>query len=188
MRDVDCHQTEQEDDQRHPPGQGNRHQQLAEEDGSVRQTGSQQRLQRVPFTLSGNRVGDGDAYRDVVAIALATALRDIVDVLLMQKEVSIEGGWADLEMPVRIENVRDFKLWDSWQNDYCIRCILVETKNLRMAAQYEHVNQLMGYLRDGDRGRFGFLVSRNGFTKKARVTLSRIAKERRHLVLPLSTS
>lgn len=129
-------------------------------------------------------IGDGNQYRDVVASALGAALAEVVDVPLMRKEVSINGGRADIELPVRIERLDVNPVWASWHRRYELRCVVVESKNLRGPSRNEDVSQLVGYLQGGGRGRFGMLVSRNGFTRNAFTTLSATAKMGSHLVIP----
>lgn len=134
--------------------------------------------------LQGIPVGDGDEYRDLVANVLAASLEEVVDVPMMRKEVAIDGGRADLELPIRIENIDKHAVWHSWHRRYRLRCMLVETKNMQSQAAHEDINQLKGYLQGGNRGHFGLIVSRSGFTKNAMKTLSATAKSGSYLILP----
>jgi hypothetical protein len=123
---------------------------------------------------------EGDRFRDLVAEVCALALDGIVDVPLIRKEVAVCGGRADIELPLRSENLNSFRQLTTWHAKYDIRMILVETKNLAEAAKHEDVSQLQSYS-----GRFGVIVSRNGFTTAAWKTLHETAKKGEYLILPL---
>ena len=129
----------------------------------------------------------GDLYRDLVAAALCKTLGEDFDLPLVAKEFGIEGGRVDLEFPLKYESFGPGSLWEKWQRTYDLRSIVVETKNLKKKSSIEDFRQLESYIRTANRGRLGFLVSRNGFTKNA-LKFARNALVSSHSVLMLPVS
>lgn len=129
--------------------------------------------------------GAGDRFRNLTADALSRTLCDVVDEPFIRKEFPCHGGRGDIELPLRPENLGQNLLWQTWNNRYGIASIVVETKNTKQAASIRDVHQILGYIVTARVGRFGFLVSRNGFSRNAIKTLRVIAETGDFLILPL---
>ena len=129
-------------------------------------------------------VGAGDRYRDIVADVFVRSLDQLVDVSLMRKEFSCKGGRGDFELPLRIENLSRFALWDKWCEKYDIMSIIVEVKNKKSQAAPRDVAQILSYIGTANLGRFGILVSRSGFRQSAMEQLRAISAKKQFLVLP----
>ncbi|MDB5319831.1 MAG: hypothetical protein JWN40_1462 [Phycisphaerales bacterium] len=137
-------------------------------------------------SLEACRVGDGDGYRDVTAEILAGCLSEVVDVPLMQMEVPCQGGRIDIEMPLRLEALGQYPLWDRWATRYRASSILVEVKNEASRTDLRAVHQIEAYLHHAGRGGLGLLVSRSGMTANASKLLSGIARAGDNLIIPIS--
>jgi hypothetical protein len=144
------------------------------------------RLDRILNDLERCPIGEGHAYRDLVAEALANCLSDVVDVPLVRREVAVEGGRADIELPLRIEALEGLPLWRQWVQAYRLRSIMVETKNEKNQAVVADVSQLTAYLSQGSFGRLGMLVTRRGFTANAMRSLAATAKRGEFLIIPMT--
>jgi len=138
----------------------------------------------IPYFLEICKTGDGLSYQNYVFTALVKILGGIIDHDLARQNISIEGGVADIELPFCIEMLPEYPYWMIWQRDFGIKTILAEVKNLKGKATYEHVNQLKGYVDANKKGKLAFLVSRNGFTDKALITLKSYSYNN-YLILPL---
>lgn len=145
-------------------------------------------LDRLLNALDKCLVGNGHEYRDVVANILTDSLDGVVDAALSRKEFSAGGGRADIDLPMRLEALHAFPLWDHWTRRYEIRSIIVETKNEVKQATAEDIGQLERYLNRANLGRFGIFVARSGFAQSATTELSAIARKGERLILPLSHS
>jgi hypothetical protein len=64
VHEVDGHQPDQHDDPSDRHGIGSQRGELAEDDGAIRETAGQERLQGVPFALPGKRVRRRRAGQD----------------------------------------------------------------------------------------------------------------------------
>lgn len=129
-------------------------------------------------------VGAGHKYRDIVAEVFANSLRSLVDLSLMRREFPCKGGRGDFELPLRIESLTDFPLWDKWCDKYNIRSIIVEVKNRKTQAMPRDVAQILSYIVTANLGKFGILVSRSGFRGSAMRQLQAISSTNEFLVLP----
>lgn len=130
-------------------------------------------------------IGDGELYENLVMDSLAKILYGIVDSTIARQQISIEGGFCDIEFPICTEVVDKYPLWDKWCVQYNVKSILVEVKNMKKKAAYEDVNQLGGYLGIGDWGRLGIIVSRSGFSISAESAIRSLAKKN-VLIMPIS--
>jgi len=128
--------------------------------------------------------GKGHLYRDIVAEIFASSLVELVDISLMRREFPCKGGRGDFELPLRIENLSDFILWDKWCVKYNIKSIIVEVKNKKSQAMPSDVAQILSYIIISNLGRFGILVSRSGFRESAMKQLQAISSTNQFLVLP----
>jgi len=128
--------------------------------------------------------GKGHRYRDIVAEVFATSIGELVDLPLIRKEFSCKGGRGDFELPLRIENISKFPLWDKWCETYKIRSIIVEVKNKKSQATPRDVAQILGYIVTANLGKFGILVSRSGFRESAMKQLQAISSTNEFLILP----
>ncbi len=131
-------------------------------------------------------VGEGNKYRDIVAEVLIKSLSYVIDVPLVRKELTIEGGRADLELPIKTEHLNGYYLWQDWCRRYDVRSVIVEVKNMANPCSVACVQQIKGYLNDGPFGRIGLLVSRHAFSSNASENLRACARDRRCLILPFS--
>ncbi len=102
----------------------------------------------------------------------------------MSKEFPSEGGFGDIAIPLRLERLSKYPLWESWQRKFDIKSIVAEAKNTRMEAGVPAVQQILSYLVTGRRGRFGLLVSRSGFTDNAIEQMQAVADINQYLILP----
>jgi len=130
-------------------------------------------------------LGDGSLYESMVLDALARTLHGVVDSELARRQVPVQGGFCDIELPVCTEVSHGHRLWYEWSQYYGIKSLLVEVKNMRGKASYEDVNQLRSYLEGAKRGECGMLVSRSGFTASAMSRMSSLLRDDRVLILPL---
>ncbi len=130
-------------------------------------------------------VGDGNGFRDLVAVLFLIFLRGVVDEELARTEMPAKGGSADIELPMRLEVLREHPLWEMWTRRYGIRSIVVEAKNTRDKVSVSAVAQIQNYLDTAQRGKFGFLVSRSGFEPGAYENLVHIAEKNECLIIPL---
>lgn len=130
-------------------------------------------------------IGDGELYENLVMDSLAKILHGIIDSTIARQHVFIEGGFCDIEFPICTEVVDKYPLWDKWCDQYNVKSILVEVKNMKKKVAYEDVNQLGGYLSVGDWGHLGIIVSRNGFARSAESAISSLAKKN-ILIMPIS--
>lgn len=128
--------------------------------------------------------GKGNQYRDIVAEVLSLSLGEMIDLPLTRREFSCKGGRGDLELPVRIEKLQKFPLWDRWCETYKIRSIIVEVKNKKSKATPQDVAQILCYIVTANLGKFGILVSRYGFRESAMKQLRAISSTNEFLVLP----
>jgi hypothetical protein len=144
-------------------------------------------LDRLLTDINNCPIGDGNRYRDIVAETLVRTLRQIVDTPFVQKEFQCHGGRGDIELPLRSEVLPKFPVWEKWSNCFAIRCVVIECKNLSKPASVGDIHQALSYLVTGDRGRFGMVVARNGFSSPARQQLAAIARTNYYLILPLSS-
>ena len=142
-------------------------------------------LDAVLLDLDACPVGDGHRYRDLVAEVLSGALGEIVDEPLARKEIPAAGGRGDIELPLRLEKLDEFPLWNRWERRYDIRSVIVETKNEKRRGRVEDVSQLAGYFNATKLGRFGILVARKGFSSRAMQNMTDIARDGSSLILPL---
>lgn len=138
--------------------------------------------------IEGCRIGEGNEYQNLVAELLTECFVEVVDAPLVTSDFHAEGGRGDIELPLRTERLGNYHLWSRWQELYDIISIIVETKNQRRKATVRDVAQTKGYLDVANRGRFGMLISRSGFSANAIVRLGAIAFNTRHLILPLAHS
>jgi hypothetical protein len=133
-------------------------------------------------------IGDGPRYENIVLSASLKILGNLIDVPFVRQQVSIQGGFADIELPFCLEILAEdkYRCWEPWQRDYGIKSMLVEVKNLQEKATHEDAAQLKGYVDGHSRGRLAFLVSRKGFTKAALGTLADYHRDG-YLLLPLDS-
>jgi hypothetical protein len=136
------------------------------------------RVDRIQPDLDKCPIGEGHKYRDLVAESLTKSLGGVVDAPLSRKELGVSGGRADIELPIRIEALSNFPLWDHWARRYEIRSIVIESKN-------QDIGQLERYLNHAGLGSFGIFVARKGFGRNALTNLAKIAKDGDRLILPL---
>ncbi len=130
-------------------------------------------------------VGDGNEFREFVLRFLSTMLGPVVDRSFVRGEFPLIGGSGDGELTLCTERLSQYPLWQEWSRRYDIRCVMLEAKNLKRRAQPIAISQTLGNLVSGGRGRFGLLVSRNGFTNCALARLSLLARQGQFLILPL---
>jgi len=128
--------------------------------------------------------GQGNLYRDIVANVLAFSLGEFVDLPLMRKEFPCKGGRGDFELPLRIENISRFPLWERWYDTYKIRSIIVEVKNKKSQATPQDVAQTLCYIVTANLSKLGLLVSCNGFRESAMRQLRAISATNEYLILP----
>jgi hypothetical protein len=131
-------------------------------------------------------VGNGSGYRDAVSELLPALFPGTFDAANRGVEIGNCGARIDLELPLRLEALRELPLWGHWANEYGIRSVLIEVKNESGRAAVEDAKQLIGDLVVAGRGRFGFLVARRGFSTAAMRYMSQVAKIGTFLVVPLS--
>jgi hypothetical protein len=129
-------------------------------------------------------VGAGHQYRDIVAEVFANSLGGVVDLPLIRREFPCKGGRVDIALPLRIESLSDFSLWDKWYDKYKISSIIVEVKNKKSQAIPHDVGQILRYIVAANLGNFGILVSRSGFRRSAIRQLQAISSTNKFLVLP----
>ena len=96
----------------------------------------------------------------------------------------MQGGAGDFELPLRIENISKFPLWDKWCEKYEIRSIIVEAKNKKSEATPRDVAQILSYIVTANLGKFGILASRSGFRESALMQLRAISSTNEFLILP----
>ena len=130
-------------------------------------------------------IGDGELYEHLVGDSIAKILYGIVDSAIAGQQISIGEGFCDIEFPICTEVIDKYPLWDRWCDQYNVKSILLEVKNMKKKAAYEDINQLEVYLRDGDFGKLGIIVSRSGFARSADSTIRSIAKKG-ILIIPIS--
>jgi len=138
----------------------------------------------LPYLLDICPIGDGPLYETFVSATLVNVLDGIIDQDLVRRQVPIQGGFADIELPFCSEMIPEYPHWAAWQREYKIKTILAEVKNLRKKAAHEDTIQLKGYVDGNQKGSLAFLVSRSGFTKDALKTLRSYAYSN-YLLLPL---
>lgn len=131
-------------------------------------------------------MGDGDGYRDRLRLLLATGLGYIIDPGDSDIEVPCAGGRIDICLCVRREVAGCYPIWQHFCQKYDAAYVLVEVKNQKRPAGVTDVTQLLGYADAGRLGRFGMLVSRNGFSRNSQERLREIAATNRHLLLPFN--
>lgn len=131
-------------------------------------------------------IGDGRQYHNIVTTIMEESLGDIVDCELVRQEFSAQGGRGDIELPICIEKLQEYPLWEAWCHRYIVKSILIEVKNMKTKANFQDVGQLEHYLNVAKKGRFGILISRSGFTKNAIKSLHLSATDNQNLILPLS--
>ena len=134
------------------------------------------------------RVGAGAQFRDISVGLICRNLGDIVDREYVRTEFPLPGGRGDAELPVCTENLTNYPLWADYQRRYDIRSIIIEAKNTRKQASTDSVAEIAGNIRIRNRGRFGFLISRSGFSKGAYRRLAAIAASSETLIIPLAKS
>lgn len=126
----------------------------------------------------------GSTYRNIVADILGFSLGELVDLQLMRREFKCKGGRGDLELPLRIENISKFPLWERWCDTYKITSIIVEVKNKKSLATPQDVAQILCYVVTANLGKFGILVSHHGFRQSAINRLRAISSTNQFLILP----
>ncbi len=142
-------------------------------------------VRSIPYLLNICEPGDGASYQDFAFIALIRIFEGIINIDLARQNIPIKGGIADIELPFNYESIfPDHPHWMVFQRDFNIRAILAEAKNLKGKAEYQHANQLKGYVDAHKRGKLAFLISRNGFTTEALTALQSYCYEG-YLILPL---
>jgi len=126
----------------------------------------------------------GQLYEKFVLCAMVGIFGDIVDHNLSDLHPYNESGFSDIELPFRSEMVSKYPHWLAWYLEYKIRFISVEVKNLKGSASCGAIVQLKHHIEKIGRGKFGFVVSRNGFTNRALKELKCFA-QKGFLILPL---
>lgn len=144
------------------------------------------RLDVILRDLDAIPIGDGNAYRDGVAELLSKCLHEVVDVPMVNTEFACHGSRGDIELPLKIEVLPDYPLWQIWANRYDAMSIIVEAKNEKGKTDSGAVRQIHSYLNLARRGRLGFLVSRAGFTANAMDQLTHVAAGGANLILPFT--
>lgn len=128
---------------------------------------------------------DGELYEHFVVDSLGAILGKAVDKSNVLMHGPCEGGFYDIEFPLCSEVLDEYPLWLHWAMRYQMGSIIVEAKNLAEVAGKEHVEQLRSYLGNNKKGRFGLLISRNGFTRPALQRMRCCAESDDTLILPL---
>ena len=127
---------------------------------------------------------DGDSYKNVVFEASKAFFGEIIYAEGAICERSSKGGRIDIELPFRASMLYKYPFWKPWYYEYKIRSILIEVKNT-VKGNYSNGVQLQGYLTGAKRGRFGLVVSRNGFTKNILLNLRSYTEDNNGLILPI---
>jgi hypothetical protein len=109
-----------------------------------------------------------------------------VDQALAREEFACSGARGDAELPIRIERLTDYPLWARWCDEYGIKSLVLEVKNMASPARVRDIQQTLAYLVVAKLGRLGMVVSRAGFTRAAIKYLGAIAQSDRYLILPLA--
>lgn len=128
----------------------------------------------------------GRPYCTILTKLVPLCLGPIVNIGRIRTECAVTGGWVDFEMPLRLSMLRTYPLWQAWRQDFGIRRILVESKNLKGRAGPDEVGQVLRYQETADAGKLALLVSRNGFTPAAMSMMSRFARGRERLIIPFT--
>ena len=131
-------------------------------------------------------VGDGPLYENFIVDAMGKIFSNIIDNKRVLMHGVCQGGYYDIEFPFCTENLPKFQFWESWHYMYEIKAIIVEVKNTMEKMGPDISRQIKAYITGNKKGRFGILVSRNGFTLGARKELSCYAKDEKHLILPIT--
>lgn len=138
----------------------------------------------LPYLLDICPLGDGKIYENLTFHATKAIFDGITDKYLACQQFSSEGGRGDIELPFCTEMLPEYPCWNAWSYQYEIKSILVEVKNTANEATPDDVGQIKRYLDTAKRGRFGILVSRNGFSDGAKKTLRSYTTDN-YLILPL---
>jgi len=128
--------------------------------------------------------GEGSRYRDMVADIFGLSLGELVDLKLTRREFPCKGGRGDLELPLCIEKISKFPLWERWCDTYKIKSIIVEVKIKKSQATPQDVAQILCYMVTANLGKFGILVSCYGFRESAMKQLRAISSTNEFLILP----
>ncbi|MEN6424005.1 MAG: hypothetical protein ABFE13_01480 [Phycisphaerales bacterium] len=161
---------------------------LAEDTSELLLKGSTPRATKLQRMLDECPEGRGAKYEEATLATLKVCLAGIVDTVRARQHVPIKSGFCDIELPFRQERLCIHPYWSPWHSKYDIRSILTEVKNERKPVGPYAIRQIRMYLEDANRGRFGMIISRNGFTKNAMVAACDCATSRRDgdiLILPL---
>lgn len=124
-------------------------------------------------------------YQDLASLVVARNIGRVVDYEYVATNFRLPGGQGDAELPLCTECLQDYPLWNDWHQRYGIKSVIVEAKNWSSAIGTPAVGQTLRYLEVAERGHFAILVARNGFSKGAMLTLCKIARANRSLILPL---
>lgn len=130
-------------------------------------------------------IGEGLLYEHFVVDAIGKILAGLVDTKCVLLHGACQGGEYDMEFSFCTENLHKFPFWNPWYYEYVIRAILIETKNKKEKVGPDASRQIKGYIDGNKTGRFGMLVSRNGFTPGAMKELNFYAKHENCLILPI---
>ena len=87
-------------------------------------------------------------------------------------------------MPLCIEKISKFPLWERWCDTYKIKSIIVEVKIKKSQATPQDVAQILCYMVTANLGKFGILVSCYGFRESAMKQLRAISSTNEFLILP----
>jgi len=131
-------------------------------------------------------VGEGILYEHFVLDALGIAFAGIVDSKNVVMHSPSQGGYNDIEFPFCPEMLHQYPFWEPWFYRYEIKSIIAEAKNMEDKASLEDVRQMKDYLDGSKKGRYGTLVSRNGFTRSAMKRLRAYADDSDTLILPIT--
>lgn len=128
--------------------------------------------------------GKGNRYRDIVADIFGLSLGELVDLKLMRREFPCKGGRGDFELPLCIEKISKFPLWERWCDTYKIKSIIGEVKIKKSQATPQDVAQILCYMVTANLGKFGILASCYGFRESAMKQLRAISSTNEFLILP----
>lgn len=134
-------------------------------------------------------VGNGMEYQRIATKIFVFCLGSLVDPEFVREEVPVEGGRIDSELPLSLENLHEYSLWAHWGHRYAISSIFLEMKNRRTKGSSGDIRSLRGYLASADRGRFGVLIARSGFSRDAIKTMRGcVGGKEDYLILPFDHS
>jgi len=142
-------------------------------------------VERIANDLECFPIGEASIYGALTMGVMKAFLRGLIDWDSAGRR-SLQTSQIDIELPINPEALQKYPLWQHWCRQYAVKSIIIETKNNRCRAKPEDVQRLKSSLDVADKGRFGMLISRSGFSRSSTKILRKYACDDQVLIVPIN--